>query len=177
MCSGQAKTQKIAKTRVAVFALSYSHPFATLCLFLSPMGHYTSMLLNMGSTDFICIAESNLHLLYTSKWAVWNDALLSFRKSILRRCTIEFVFIRDSFGVKWLGKSSRIAAVLDLAKRQHNRAKSGIPSQHSHFHPFRPHQLVKPAQLFAPHKSCNHYRPKEVCQAPFRPWGEPWLRP
>ena len=67
---GPGKNAKIAKTRVAVFVLSYSHPFATLCLFLSPMGQYRSMLLNMGSTDFICIAESNLHLLYTSKWAV-----------------------------------------------------------------------------------------------------------
>jgi hypothetical protein len=70
MCSGQAKTQKIAKTRVAVFALSYSDPFAALRLLLSAMGQYRSMLLNMGSTDFICIAESYLHLLYTSKWAV-----------------------------------------------------------------------------------------------------------
>jgi hypothetical protein len=38
------------------------------------MGQYRSILLNMGSTDF-----DDLHLLYTSKWAVWNDAWPSFR--------------------------------------------------------------------------------------------------
>ena len=52
--------------------------------------------------------------------------LAELQKKILCRCTIEFLFVRDTFGVEWLGKSSRIAAVLDLAKREHNRAKSGI---------------------------------------------------
>ena len=93
-------------------------------------------------------------------------------------CTIEFLFVRDTFGVEWLGKSSRIAAVLDLAKHQHNTAKPGIASQHGHFHPFCPlYQWVKPARLFAPYKSCDHYGPKEVCQTLFRPWGQPWLQP
>ena len=97
---------------------------------------------------------------------------------MLCRCTIEFLFVRDTFGVEWLGKSSRIAAVLDLAKRQHNTAKPGIASQHGHFHPFCPlYQWVKPARLFAPYKSCDHYGPKEVCQTLFRPWGQPWLQP
>ena len=58
--------------------------------------------------------------------------------SCVSRCTIEFLFVRDTSGVEWLGKSSRIAAVLDLAKHQHNTAKSGIASQHGHFHPFCP---------------------------------------
>ena len=97
---------------------------------------------------------------------------------MLCRCAIEFLFVRDTFGVEWLGKSSRIAAVLDLAKCQHNTAKSGIASQHGHFHPFCPlYQWVKPARLFAPYKSCDHYGPKEVCQTLFRPWGPPWLQP
>ena len=54
--------------RVAVFSRSYSYPYTTLCLFWGLMGQYRSRLpLDMGSTGFICIAESNLHLLYTSK--------------------------------------------------------------------------------------------------------------
>ena len=56
-----SKDAKTAKTRVAVFVLSYSYPYATLCLFFSPMGQYISMLLNMESTGFICIAESNFN--------------------------------------------------------------------------------------------------------------------
>ena len=64
---GSGKNAKTAQIRVAVFTLSYSYSYAALRLFLTPMGQYRSMLLNTRSTDFICIAESNLHLLYASK--------------------------------------------------------------------------------------------------------------
>ena len=70
MCWGQTKCKN------AVFALSYSYPYASFC--------FWALWVNIEQCCSIwgpltCIAESNLNLLYTSKWAVWNDALLSFR--------------------------------------------------------------------------------------------------
>jgi hypothetical protein len=59
------KRKKMPKHGLRCLRCSYSDPFAALRLLLSPMGQYRSILLNMGSTDF-----DDLHLLYTSKWAV-----------------------------------------------------------------------------------------------------------
>ena len=136
-----------------------------------PMGQHRSMLLNMGSTDFIL----QLKLIFicctwaTGKWKI----MLCWASEI----NAMHVFVKDSSGVKWSGKSNRIAVVVDLVKRQHNTVKSGIPSPHGHFHLFCPlYQLAKAAQLFAPHKSCDRDEWKELCQPLFRPWSQPWLR-
>ena len=82
---GPGKNTKKSQKRFAVFAPGYSDAYATLYLFLSLMGLYRSTLLNMGSTDFIRIAEPNLHLLLPSDMGSVKCCFAELQKSMLCR--------------------------------------------------------------------------------------------
>ena len=132
---------------------------------------------------YTCVHVHVQYLLYTSKCAVWNDALLSFRTQCYARVQWNSCLsgtLSESNDQLKVGT----AIVVDLAKCQHNTVKSGIPSQHGHFRPFCPLLFTLSAYISI-RKTCSILCPAQVLwplwtirSVPdtFRPWGPPWLR-